>query len=604
MPTVQRRRKRGAGRKSLVLLTVALLGTGAAVVAGTPSLREMVVGYFKPTTKNLIPFKVSKQKLVITVTERGNLESSKNEDVFNEVEGQTTILTILPEGTKVKKGELVCELDSATLSDNLVNQQISTERAKADYDNALKTREVAEIAKQEYMEGTYTQEKLNIEGEQTLAKNELTRAIERLAWSERMLKSNYISEGQVLADVYSKMRATISQTQAVKKMEVLERYTYKKQVTELDANIEKAKSDELAKKATYNLEQSKLEKLEKQITKCKIYAPNDGLIVYGNDANNFRGNNQPQIQEGATVIQRQKIFSLPDIYNMQVNTKVHESMIDRVDVGQNSRIKVDAFAGETLTGKVKTVQPLPDPSSFFSSDIKVYTTLVAIDQKMASLRPGMTAEVTILIDTLDNVLCVPVTAILPLKGKDYVYAILPNGRTERREVKLGATNDILIELKEGVKEGESVAMNPAGLLSESEKNEAFSTTVRGSESKDFGDVKNDPKAAADAKAGDAEDKSKAKAKAKAKGAGGAGGMNPAIFQKFRNLSPEDRESMKTASEEEKKALMKKAGFTDEELQQLEQMRQQMEAGGGGGFGGGGGGFGGGGRPGGGGGAPQ
>ncbi|GIW88483.1 MAG: hypothetical protein KatS3mg108_2807 [Isosphaeraceae bacterium] len=578
-------------------MTVAVLGTAGAVIAGTPSLRELVVNYFQPATAKLVVHKVGRQKLVITVTERGNLESSKNEDVFNEVEGQTTILKILPEGSRVKKGDIVCELDSATLRDNLTNQQIATERAKADYENALKTREVAEIAKQEYIEGTYAQEQLNIKGERTLAENELTRAEERLAWSRRMLKSNYISEGQVLADEYAKMRAEISRIQAEKKAEVLENYTKKKQLTELDANIEKAKSDELAKLATYNLEKAKLEKLQSQIEKCIIRAPNDGLIVYGNDPNQFRGNNQPQIQEGAVVIQRQKIFSLPDVFNMQVNTKVHESMIDRVEPGQKAKIRVDAFAGAPLTGTVKSVQPLPDPTSFFSSDVKVYTTIVTIDQKLSSLRPGMTAEVTILIDTLDDVLCIPVTAVLPLKGKEYVYVVNEKGKPERREVKLGATNDILIEVKEGLKEGDLVAMNPTALLSESEKNEAFSAVVRASsKAKDFGDLKNPPKA--EGESGGAEP---AKAKARTKGAGGPGGFGgagAAMFQKFRNISPEDREKLKTASEEEKKEIMRKAGFTDEELQQMEQMRQQMMQGGGGfggGFGGGafgGGGFGG------------
>ena len=70
--------------------------------------------------------------LAVTVTEKGNLESSKNEDVFCEVEGQTTIIMILPEGTQVTKGELVCELDSRHAPDNLTNQEITTKRAEAD----------------------------------------------------------------------------------------------------------------------------------------------------------------------------------------------------------------------------------------------------------------------------------------------------------------------------------------------------------------------------------------------------------------------------------------------------------------------------------------
>ena len=76
--------------------------------------------------------------------------------------------------------------------------------------------------------------------------------------------------------------------------------------------------------------------------------------------------------------ERQTIFRLPDITKMRVNTKVHESMVDKVKPGMKARIRVEAFP-EQLTGTVESVQPLPDPSSFFSSDIKVYTTQVAID---------------------------------------------------------------------------------------------------------------------------------------------------------------------------------------------------------------------------------
>jgi RND family efflux transporter MFP subunit len=577
-------------------LAIALLVTAGAAVASNPDLRKQVVGLFKPQGPNLIPYAVTKQKLVITVTERGNLESSKNLDVASEVEGQTTILKILPEGTKVEKGDQVAELDSASLRDNLTNQEITTKRAEADYENAMKTREVAEIAVREYLEGTFLQDRLNIEGEITLAESELKRSIEKLDWSEKMLKNQYISEGQVLADRLSKLKAEISKRQAAKKMVVLEQYTKQKQETELLANVEKARSDELAKKATLNLETTKLEKLNKQIAKCKLLAPGDGLIVYANDTNQFRGNNQPQIEEGAVVRERQKIFSLPDINNMQVNTKVHEAMVNDVEAGQKAKIRVDAFANEPLTGTVKMVQPLPDPSSFFSSDIKVYTTLVTIDQTNSSLRPGMTAEVTILIDTLENVLCIPVTAVLPLKGKNYVYLITKEG-PKQQEVELGRTNDIMIEIKKGIAEGDQVAMNPTALLSEDEKNEAFSAAARATtKTKDFGDVKNPPKAGG----------GEAKPKAKAKGAGGGGMMgDPAMAGKFRAMlqQPGAMDTLKNGTAEEKAELMKKAGFTDEEMQRAQQMRQQGGGGpGGGGFGGGGGP--GGGRGPGGGGAPQ
>ena len=60
----------------------------------------------------MLTFPVKLANLPVTVVEYGNLESSQNEDVYCQVEGQTTIISIIPEGTKVKKGELVCELDT------------------------------------------------------------------------------------------------------------------------------------------------------------------------------------------------------------------------------------------------------------------------------------------------------------------------------------------------------------------------------------------------------------------------------------------------------------------------------------------------------------
>ncbi len=102
---------------------------------------------------------------------------------------------------------------------------------------------------------------------------------------------------------------------------------------------------------------------------------------------------------------------------MRVNTKVHESMVDRVTPGLKARIRVDAFASRELIGTVQLVNPLPDPSSFLSSDIKVYTTMISIDNGFSELRPGMTAQVEILVTQLDNVLSVPVQAILRVQGQ-------------------------------------------------------------------------------------------------------------------------------------------------------------------------------------------
>ncbi len=601
-----------------------LLALGGITVLSVPGLSKPIRGFFATPDLDIIPYEVKPAALPITVSDKGTLESSKNQDVLSQVEGSTTIITILAEGTKVKKGDLVCELDSASLRDNLTNQKIATQGAEASFQNAKLTREVAEIAVKEYEEGIFLQDKATCEGEIKLAQSDLARSADRVDWANRMFEKGYVSKAQKISEELNFQKAKFALEQAESKLHVLLDYTKGKTIKELRSEVEKARSDELAKEQTFQLERTKEAKLEKQIINCKLFAPGDGIVVYANDPQRSFGSNAPQIEEGATVRERQKIFSLPDITRMQVNTKVHESQIDKITPGMKARIRVDAFSETELEGTVLDVAPLPDPTSFFSSDVKVYTTRVKIDNPLTGLRPGMNAEVTILVDRKENVLSVPVQAILEYSGKDHLAVRTPNGY-DRREVDLGATNDKFVEVTKGITSGAVVALNPLTLISENEKRELFGVDGKAAGKKDWvgfakgkgaeaaaGGATEEGKGAAGkgavagkgelASAGGA-DPAKAKAKTKARAKGAGGGFGGAFAAKFQKISPEDRAKMKGASEEERAEIMKRAGFTDDEIEQMKQMRAQRGAGGGGGGfgGGGGGGYGGGRGPGGGGG---
>ena len=159
----------------------------------------------------------------------------------------------------------------------------------------------------------------------------------------------------------------------------------------------------------------------------------------------------------------------------------------------------------------------------FASDIKVYTTFVAIegDTTKFNLRPGMNSQVEILITELDNVLSVPVLAVLEFKGKDYVF-IKDGDGFRREEVVLGISNDQHVEIKKGIKSGDVVALTPNSLLSDDERREAFSVASKDATKRDFGATTATAKGAAGPRAaapGDAAPK----AKGKGKGARGAGG---------------------------------------------------------------------------------
>ena len=409
-----------------------------------------------------------------------------------------------------------------------------------------------------------------------------------------MKKKGYVSEATRLADELTMSRAKFDLEQAQTQLLVLEKYTKEKQTKSLESDVEKYKADELSKQSTFELEKTKEAKLVRQIDRCVIKAPGDGIVVYANDPNRMGGQQALQIEEGASVRERQKIFSLPDTTRMRVNTKVHESMVERIQPGLRALIRVEAAAGQQIKGQVDKVAPMADQNSAFASDIKVYTTFVAIEGDTANmnLRPGMNSQVEILVTEKEDVLSVPVQAVLPFRGKSYVFVKKGEG-FERAEIEMGISNDQHIEIKKGIVNGDIVAMSPNLLLSEDERREAYSVTAKDAAKKDFGGAEGaagkgaTPPATGDAN-GDAAPKAKAKGKRGA-GGGGGGGMGGALGEKMQKIAPEDRAKLRGASESERAEILKNAGFTDEEIEQFGQMRGGRGGAGGGGQGGPGGG---------------
>ena len=145
-----------------VLLVAGATASGVELLVqgGTPSAQAPTQGNPQAARADNRPVQeVKPGKIRFEVIERGSLEPSRVEEAFSQVEGRTTIISILPDGSQVKKGDLVCELDSAALRDTLVNQTIATKSAEAAYENAKLAREVAEIAVIEYVEGILKQDR-------------------------------------------------------------------------------------------------------------------------------------------------------------------------------------------------------------------------------------------------------------------------------------------------------------------------------------------------------------------------------------------------------------------------------------------------------------
>ena len=120
-------------------------------------------------------FAAKRGELLITVTEDGNVESASNVDVKCEVAGGSSILWIVEDGEIVKKGDKLVELDSSTLEDEINSQRILYNKAKSAAILAQKNYDVAQIAVDEYLQGTYKKELQTAETQITIAEENLRR---------------------------------------------------------------------------------------------------------------------------------------------------------------------------------------------------------------------------------------------------------------------------------------------------------------------------------------------------------------------------------------------------------------------------------------------
>jgi HlyD family secretion protein len=441
-------------------------------------------------------FLVQQGRLTISVTESGTITARDQTVIQSQVEGQTTIIYLVDEGTIVEPGDLLVELDASRLQDELVDQQIRVQNSDAAFVRARENLAVAEnqaksdLARAEldlqfaredltqYQEGEYPRALKEAEAKITLAKEQLEQAEDTLLWSEKLLEEKYISQAEYEKDRLARERTKLDHELAVADRELLEQYTRKRKVTELESAIEQAElaleratrkaradvvqaeADLTAKESELQRQRDKLAKIEDQIAKCRIVAPVEGMVVYATSSRGgWRGNAEP-LDEGQTVRERQELINLPTTSSMSVEVKVHESNLKKVQDGQPVRITVEALPGRTFAGRVTRIAPLPDAQSvWLNPDLKVYTTYIELVGDPVGLRSGMTCRAEIMVARYDDAIYVPVQAVVRVGGTPTAY-VVNGGAPEPRSVEIGFDNNRMVRIVSGLQPGEEVLLAP------------------------------------------------------------------------------------------------------------------------------------------------
>jgi len=319
-----------------------------------------------------------------------------------------------------------------------------------------------------------------------LAEEDVKLAQKKLEGTRRLYEKAFVTQTDLETDELTLKRRQVALEQANTNKSLFIQYEFPKQAERIIAEyieavwkyirMQKVAVSRLAQseanlssaKSQFAIEARKKRELEEQIQKCMIRATKPGLVVYGGEEDRFM---QERIQEGTSVRERQIIITIPDTSVMQVRSRVHESNIKRVKQGQKVKIRVDAFPEESLTGTVDKVAVLPNAQNrWLNPDLKVYDTFIIIDGTHSWLKPGMTAQVEILVAELNDVLFVPMQSVFNVDNQQVCY-VQKGNEIEMRIVKTGEFNESFIEIKEGLKEGEKVLLYTPGQTIQSRPSE-------------------------------------------------------------------------------------------------------------------------------------
>ncbi len=476
--------------KAWLLLPVGIAALTAAGWYGVEHLRAA------ETTDDVRVFEVEPMSFPVILTAKGEVKAKKNTELRCEVEGRSTIVWLIEEGKQVEKGDLLVELANdgggagLSIDDRIKKQEIEVATAKSELESQQKSYEIqlsksesnirkaeldlelAELNLNKYIDGTSVQTRESARLECEEAEALVKRRQAEYETSKELYEKKYITWIEHENNRFAAYKAEIELQKSKRAEEILEKYTHVVTLRQLQSTKEEAekdlertrKSEEAeiaqqksrleAKKALYEIQLDKLEKLKEQRENLKIYAPGPGMVVYHRSGRYW----DPQrIEVGSTVHERQVLIDLPDPSVMQIEVKINESQMDKVEPDLPATAEVDRIPGVRFTGSVTKIGVLADAQHrWLNPNLKEYTNEITLDQAHPDLKPGMSATVEILITQLEDVLAVPVQCIFTKGGHSFVF--LADSDEDYREVKLGLASTEYVEVKEGLSPGDKVLL--------------------------------------------------------------------------------------------------------------------------------------------------
>lgn len=439
-------------------------------------------------------YRVAPMDLEVKFVKDGELQAINNIEIASDVEGQTTIQTIVKEGATVKKGDTLVTLDSSTIRQKIEDTTIEIQKAEADVTNARELKDIQEsknsadleaaevaltLAKldlKDYEEAAYPQQLANTRTDLAMAEIELKNRREDLAQTRNLFAKGFVTAADVKKSELEVTKAENTREKAETALRRVTDYTHasdlaakRNALSQAEQKLQRVKrenasqmsqrvADVGAKETNLSIIRRRMERLAVQLDSCSIEAPTDGMVVYA--TSNDR-NAQNLIQEGAQVRERQTLLRLPDTNSMKAVLRAQEMQVPRLREGQRAIVRIVGLP-EPVPATLSKISILADSGGrWWNPDAKEFPVDLVLDRTPPNLKPGMGAMAEVLINRAEQVLAVPLGSIYSVGNRSFVFT--RDGDDHKPcEVTLGMASDTHAQVMKGLSGGEDVLILERG----------------------------------------------------------------------------------------------------------------------------------------------
>jgi HlyD family secretion protein len=399
-------------QRKVMVVVILVLFVGSGVVLGAVR--------YSNRSPEVATFDVKRGEFIDSIQFRGEVKALRSVTISAPAEaGDLQIIKIAADGTQVKQGDVVVEFDKTKTEQDLAQDRSALKSAEAEIEQA---RAQSHLAEEEdvtaVMKSRFDVETAKLDA----GKQEIVSKIEG---AEANLK---------VADAEQKLH------------EVEEKLKSDRAVN--NATIES--KVQASKKAAYDVQRA-----ENALTKMTLQAPSSGMISL---LSIWHPGGEAPFKPGDRAWPGAPMAELPDVSTLRVSARADETERGRLALNQIISAQLDAIPDRQFTGKIEQISTIATID--FSAGWPIprnFNLQIALDQTDARLKPGMTAQLTVVVDRVPDALTIPVEASFQKSGQTVAY-VWAGSKFEERTIEVGRRSRDRILVAKGLSAGDRVAL--------------------------------------------------------------------------------------------------------------------------------------------------